>query len=119
MRHKFVITTFVLSAYLALAQNPNPGPSGGLSPGVALPPSPARANPLDKITSVTDAKLAAPPTDDWLTWRRTYDDLGFSPLKQITKANVANLRVAWSCTLPAGPNETAPLVHYGVIFVQG
>ena len=108
-----------ICASIAVAQNPNPGPSGGLSPGVALPPSPVRANPLDKITPVTDAKLAAPPVNDWLTWRRTYDDLGFSPLRQITKANVANLRLAWSWSLPNGPNETAPLVHDGVIFVQG
>ncbi len=108
-----------MCASIVVAQSPNPGPSGGLSPGVSLPPSPARANPLDAITPVTDAKLAAPPANDWLTWRRTYDDLGFSPLRQITKANVANLRLAWSWSLPAGPNETAPLVHDGVIFVQG
>jgi len=106
-------------AQTSVAQTPNPGPSGGLAPGVSLPASPARVNPLDKITPVTDAKLAAPPIEDWLTWRRTYDDLGFSPLKQITKANVANLRLAWSWSLANGPNETAPLVHDGVLFVQG
>ena len=113
------LASLALCACIAGAQNPSPGPSGGLSPGVSLPPSPVRANPLDKITTVTDAKLAAPPVDDWLTWRRTYDDLGFSPLKQVTRANVANLRLAWSWSLPNGPAETAPLVHDGVIFVQG
>src|SRR5438309_10837487 len=66
-----------------------PGPSGGLSPLATLPPTPARLNPLDKITPVTDAILATPPAGDWLTWRRTYDDLGFSPLKQIGRTNVA------------------------------
>jgi alcohol dehydrogenase (cytochrome c) len=74
---------------------------------------------LDKLTPVTDALIANPAPEDWLTWRRTPDDLGFSPLKKITRANVANLRLAWSWSLPAGPNETAPLVHDGVIFVQG
>jgi alcohol dehydrogenase (cytochrome c) len=67
---------------------------------------------------VTDAMLASPAPGEWLTWRRTYDDLGFSPLKQITKENVKNLRVAWSLTLPAGANEATPLVHDGVIFVH-
>ena len=95
-----ILANLVLLAGLVHAQAqpaaPNPGPSGGLAPGVSLPASPARVNPLDKITPVTDAKLAAPPAEDWLTWRRTYDDIGFSPLKQINKNNVANLRLAWS-----------------------
>ncbi len=113
------LVSAIAFAFTLNAQAPNPGPSGGLAPGVSLPASPARANPLDKITPVTDAMLAAPPTQDWLTWRRTYDDVGFSPLRQINKNSVANLRLAWSWSLPAGPNETAPLVHDGVMFVQG
>jgi alcohol dehydrogenase (cytochrome c) len=97
---------------------PNPGPSGGLSPYATLPPFPSKANPLDKITPVTDAKLINPPPGEWLTWRRTYDDLGFSPLKQIDKTNVGDLRVAWTWSLPNGANEATPLVHDGVIFVH-
>ena len=94
------------------------GPGGGLSPGVALPPWPARVNPLDKMTPVTDSMLKNPSDDDWLIWRRTYDDLGFSPLTQITKEKVKNLHMAWSLALPTGPNEATPLVHDGVIFVH-
>ncbi len=94
------------------------GPSGGISPYATLPPAPARPNPLDKITPVTDAILSNPPAGDWLTWRRTYDDQGFSPLKQIDRGNVADLRVAWTWSLPPGPNESTPLVHDGVIFIH-
>jgi len=94
------------------------GGSGGLSPGVKLPPPPKKANPLDKITPVTDAMLQNPPTGEWLTWRRGFDDQGFSPLKQITKSNVNNLRVAWSWTLSPGANEATPLVHDGVMFLH-
>jgi PQQ-dependent dehydrogenase (methanol/ethanol family) len=94
------------------------GPSGGISPYATLPPAPARPNPLDKITPVTDAILSNPPAGDWLTWRRTYDDQGFSPLKQIDRSNVGDLRVAWTWSLPPGPNEATPLVHDGVIFVH-
>jgi alcohol dehydrogenase (cytochrome c) len=93
------------------------GGAGGLPVGVKLPPAPKRANPLDKITPVTDALLQNPPTGDWLTWRRSLDDQGFSPLKQVTKSNVNNLRVAWTWTLSPGSNEATPIVHDGVMFL--
>src|SRR5215472_5416086 len=91
---------------------------GGLSPGVKLPPAPKKANPLDKITPVTDVLLQNPPAGEWLTWRRSFDYQGFSPLKQITKSNVNNLRVAWTWTLSPGSNEATPLVHDGVMFLH-
>jgi alcohol dehydrogenase (cytochrome c) len=94
------------------------GGGGGISAGVKLPPAPKKANPLDKITPVTDAMLQNPPTGEWLTWRRGFDDQGFSPLKQITKSNVNNLRVAWTWTLSPGANEATPLVHDGVMFLH-
>ncbi len=100
-------------------RGPGAGPSGGLTPGVTLPPAPAKPNPLDRITPVTDAMLQNPPAGDWLTWRRGFDYQGFSPLKQITKSNVNNLRVAWSWTLPPGANEVTPLVHDGVMLAHG
>jgi alcohol dehydrogenase (cytochrome c) len=94
------------------------GQGGGLAAGVKLPPAPKKANPLDRITPVTDALLQNPPTGDWLTWRRGFDYQGFSPLKQITKANVNNLRVAWTWTLSPGSNEATPIVHDGVMFLH-
>ena len=94
--------------------------SGGLIGGIALPPpSNPAVNPLDKITPVTDAMLAEAPVGDWLTWRRANDALGYSPLKQIDRKTVSELRVAWSWGLPAGPSSTVPLVHDGVIFLFG
>jgi alcohol dehydrogenase (cytochrome c) len=95
---------------LALASHAQPLASG--------PPAGARANPLDKITPVTDAMLARVPDGDWLTWRRGNDSTGFSPLKAITKDNVRHLRSAWTWSLPSGPNEGTPLVHDGVLFVH-
>ncbi len=99
-------------------------PQGGFaimafSPYTPPAPTVVRPNPLDRYTTVTDAMLAAPPPSEWLGWRRTWDAQGFSPLTQITKANVANLRVAWSWSLPPGSNEGTPLVHDGVLFVHG
>jgi alcohol dehydrogenase (cytochrome c) len=93
-------------------------PGGPLTEGVELPPWPAPANPLDAFAPVSDVLLAVPPPGDWLTWRRTYDDQGFSPLEQINKENVEELRLAWSLALPPGPNAATPLVHDGVIYVH-
>jgi alcohol dehydrogenase (cytochrome c) len=78
----------------------------------------ARKAKLDAVKPVTDAMLASPPAGDWLMWRRTYGVSGFSKLSQITKANVAKLKPAWSWNIPASQNETTPLVHDGVLFVM-
>src|SRR5574340_1507416 len=75
-------------------------------------------NPAASITTVTNAVLDDPPPGEWLLWRRTYDDKGFSPLKQINKRNVSDLRVIWAWSLPVGPNEATPLEHDGVLFVD-
>ncbi len=75
-------------------------------------------NPLEKFSPVTDALLDNPPDSDWLIWRRTYDDFGYSPLKQINRTNVGDLRVAWAWSLPNGQNEATPLEHDGVLFVD-
>src|SRR5690606_4643802 len=77
----------------------------------------ARPSPLDRFEPVDDAALAAPPAEDWLTWRRAYDAHGFSPLDEITAVNVSQLRLAWSWTLPAGSAESVPLVRDGTLFV--
>jgi alcohol dehydrogenase (cytochrome c) len=95
-------------------------PAGGFSfmafsPYVAKPPV-DRPDAFANYTPVTEALLTEPPAEDWLAWRRTYDAHGFSPLRQIDKTNVANLRVAWTWSLPPGSNESVPLVHDGVLF---
>ena len=81
------------------------GPSGGLSPNAVLPPAPHVVNPLDTYTPITDAMLQNPPAGEWPSWRRGYDGQGFSPLKQINKSNVGELRAAWRWALPNGPER--------------
>jgi alcohol dehydrogenase (cytochrome c) len=78
-----------------------------------------RPSPLDRYTPVTEAMLANPAPSEWLNWRRTWDAQGFSPLTEINRANAKGLRMAWSWSLPPGSNESAPLVHDGVMFVHG
>jgi alcohol dehydrogenase (cytochrome c) len=84
----------------------------------ALAASPAAAqNPTDAYTPVSEAMLVDPPDGDWLMWRRTYNHWGHSPLDQINKSNVDELRLAWAWTMERGLQETTPLVHDGVMFL--
>ncbi len=78
----------------------------------------AREKLLTDMTPVTDAMLQHPVDGDWLLWRRTYQNISFSPLKQIGTANAHELGVAWTLTLPPSANEITPLVHDGVLFVE-
>lgn len=88
-----------------------------VTPGVRVPAWPKRASPLDHFTPVTEAMLSNPPPGEWLSWRRGHEGRGFSPLKQIDKDNVGTLQLAWSLTLPPGPNTIEPLFHDGVLYV--
>ncbi len=69
---------------------------------------------------VTDALLEKPDPADWLMWRRTQDSWGYSPLADIDRSNVGDLKLAWSMDLDAGPSqEGIPLVHDGVMYFPG
>jgi alcohol dehydrogenase (cytochrome c) len=73
---------------------------------------------LSRLTPVSDRMLHDPPAADWLQWGRTYDGHNFSPLKQITRTNVRNLRPAWRAPLSGGQSMPTPVVHDGVMFLQ-
>ena len=75
------------------------------------------ADLVKSIRPVTDEMLRQPDPGDWLMWRRTYDGWGYSPLDQINKANVKELRPAWTWSLTNGATETTPIVHDGVLFI--
>ena len=78
--------------------------------------SPALAQEAD-VRPVTDAMLENPADGDWLSWRRTLDGWGYSPLDEIDTDNVGELQLAWSWGLEAGVSQTTPLVHDGVMFI--
>jgi PQQ-dependent dehydrogenase (methanol/ethanol family) len=82
--------------------------------GVAIPAVFAQEGAFVPVTKTT---LADPDPADWLHISRTYDQHRFSPLKQITRSNVGQLRMAWSRGLPAGTQESTPLVYRGVMYV--
>src|ERR1700682_2616375 len=63
-----------------------------------------------RFVPVTDAMLQKPDPADWLMWRRTLDGWGFSPLNQISRANVAQLRMVWMRGLGQGDPEGTALI---------
>jgi alcohol dehydrogenase (cytochrome c) len=73
--------------------------------------------PLQRLTPVTQEMLENPSPNDWLMWRRDYHLTGFSPLTQINRDNVKNVRSVWTLGLTSGANEFEPLVHDGIMFI--
>ncbi len=65
---------------------------------------------------VTDAMLAKPDDGDWPMWRRTLNNWGYSPLDQVSRRNVAQLRMVWTRPLTNGDQEGTPLIHDGILY---
>ncbi len=87
--------------------------------GVSAPFVMAQDSTIDRVTPVTDEMLLNPPDGDWLQWRRTYDGWGYSPLDQINKENVKDLKLAWAWGMtPGGRSQETPLIHDGVMYIQ-
>ncbi|MEQ1884235.1 MAG: PQQ-binding-like beta-propeller repeat protein [Bryobacteraceae bacterium] len=110
------------------------GLSNGVAPATIAAPATAAAKPagpqaprgvtvageVKNYRPVTDAMLKNPDPADWLMIRRNYQAWNYSPLNQITAANVKDLRLKWIWNLNEGGwNEPTPIVHDGVMFVQG
>ncbi|MGI9287786.1 MAG: PQQ-binding-like beta-propeller repeat protein [Pseudomonadales bacterium] len=70
-----------------------------------------------EFTPVSKKTLAQPPGEDWLSWRRTLDGQGYSPLAQINRSNVHELKLAWAITMHEGSNQATPLVRNGIMFL--
>ena len=66
---------------------------------------------------ITEARLLKPRPGDWLSYRRTYDGFGFSPLAQITRSNVRNLRPVWTYPSREGGRwAPTPIVANGILY---
>jgi len=94
------------------------GPGGPVSPNAEMAPWPMPPDPRNSYRPVTDELLINPPAGEWPSWRRSLDGKGFSPLAQINTDNVDKLQLDWSMSLPPGANESTPLYHDGILFVQ-
>ena len=62
---------------------------------------------------VTDARLANPEPENWLMTKGNYAGWSYSPLSQITPANVAKLRPVWSAATGVLSGHEAPAIVNG------
>ena len=73
---------------------------------------------FSQISSAQDFKpvsqdiLNNPDPEDWLMWRGSYENWGYSPLTEINQDNVDQLRLAWSWEFaPAAPGSNGMQVE--------
>jgi alcohol dehydrogenase (cytochrome c) len=116
------IGTIATGQRAAVAPRPA-GPAGG---GDGPPPrpgaTPSRGHSVTgevaNYVPVTDAMLKNPPPGDWLMARRNYQAWSYSPLDEVTRGNVKDLKLAWSWAMnEAGSNQPMPLVHNGIMYL--
>ncbi len=89
-----------------------------IEPASATPVPGPMPEILRQYTPVTAARLKNPEDGNWLMFRRTFDGWGYSPLGEITPANVGRLQPVWSfATGQVEGHEAPPVVNNGVMFV--
>ena len=67
---------------------------------------------------VSDERLLSPEAGDWMSFRRTYDVTGFSPLDQINRETVGDLRLVWAYSMRDGSRWVpTPVVANGLMYV--
>ena len=72
---------------------------------------------VKNFVPITDAMLRNPDPADWPMVRRNFQAQSYSPLNQINKDNVNNLRLAWTWAMVEGASEPSPIVYNGVIYL--
>ena len=103
----------------ALAKITIPKLSGTrFDPTVPVTKSAEQIARLNDLPPVTEEMLRDPSPNDWLQWGRTYQGQSYSPLKQINKENVKNLKPAWRVPLLSGENMAMPLVYQGIMYLH-
>jgi alcohol dehydrogenase (cytochrome c) len=105
MKRFYILLAVVLVATAGLTVAAQSGPS-------------ASGQSQQSFTPVTDEMLWKPSPNDWLTWRRTLDSWGYSPLKEIDRSNVSKLKMMWSRGIVSGrTQEATPLVYNGTMYI--
>ncbi len=85
---------------------------------LGLVPLEAQRAVTDDFVPVTDEMLRDPDPGDWLMVHRTYDHHAYSPLDEINRDNVGELRLAWMRAMDnEGPQQLRPLVYDGVMYI--
>jgi alcohol dehydrogenase (cytochrome c) len=107
MRRLLVFVTVLSST--VFAQQAPPAPAAPAAPMPAI---------LQHYATIDAERLKHPRDGDWPMVRRTYDGWGYSPLGEVTPANVARLQPVWEfSTGVLSGHEAPPIVNNGVMFV--
>ena len=110
-----LVAAFQVTLIPGVAQQP-PAPGSPAAAPAPLVPVPAV---LQNYQPVTAERLRNPEPGNWLQVRGGYNGWGYSPLDQITPANVKQLSLAWVFSTGAvNAHEAAPLVNNGVMFLS-
>src|SRR5712692_6560642 len=84
----------------------------------ALGPAMLAAQGVPSYSAVTEQRLLNPEPQNWLMYRGNYSGWGYSPLDQITPANVKKLVPVWSfSTGVTEGHQSPPIVNGGVMFI--
>ena len=75
------------------------------------------AGTVENFVPLTDEMLRNPDPDDWLMWRGNYSAWSYSPLDQINRRNVDDLKLEWVWTMHDGASEPAPIVYDGIMYL--
>ncbi|HTK30170.1 MAG TPA: PQQ-binding-like beta-propeller repeat protein [Vicinamibacterales bacterium] len=107
-----------LAAFLLDPSAADAQPAGDVPPDATKRTGLIVSGEVKDYAPVTDAMLRHPPDGDWLMARRNYQGWSYSPLAEITRANVGRLRLAWVWAMNEGGwNEPMPLVHNGIVYL--
>ncbi len=105
------------AATLALLNSPATDQAS--SSTLPLPKGHSVKGTVRNFVPVTDAMLRHPADSDWLMVRGNYQAWSYSPLRQITTANVKELKLAWVWSMnDGGANQPSPVVHDGIVYLN-
>ena len=111
----------VIATAETLPHQPVPAPSEEVrilrATGANAPDSSVETSAGNGLRPRHDRGAARPDDGDWINWRRTLNDQGYSPLDEINRENVGNLQHVWSWAMQPGTDEVTPLVRAGVMYV--
>ncbi|HJT42150.1 MAG TPA: PQQ-binding-like beta-propeller repeat protein [Rhizomicrobium sp.] len=94
-------------------------PAANTSTAAAPPQGLTVKGTVKNYIDVTDEMLKNPPDGEWLMYRRNYQGWSYSPLTQITPANVKNLQLKWAWNMnEGGANQGTPIIHAGTMFLS-
>ena len=75
--------------------------------------------PVTAAETTRKITWGAPQPGDWLTYNGNKSANRYSPLKQISTANVSSLKLKWVFPIPYFGLEVTPLAADGVLYVTG